>query len=179
MSWILEPLEHAHFQRALMICLLAGFSNGYISAFVVLRKSALQVGSLSHSLLPGLAVGVVLFRDLAGKPFPRRSHRSADRRPWKPVARSKFAHWAGNITGHPLHFRVCGRHPAAGLRTGSNRHRPFSFWQHPVRQRGGSSNGVLGVDGCTAHSHCSETSNHSHAVRARQQPRHLAFRCEL
>ncbi|MEM6912329.1 MAG: metal ABC transporter permease [Verrucomicrobiota bacterium] len=61
MNWLLEPLQYEHFQRALLICVLAGFANGYLSAFVVLRKSALQVGSLSHSLLPGIAVGILLF----------------------------------------------------------------------------------------------------------------------
>jgi len=61
MDWITEPLHHIHFQRALAICVLVGFANGYMSAFVVLRKSALQVGSLSYSLLPGVALGVLLF----------------------------------------------------------------------------------------------------------------------
>lgn len=61
MDWIIEPLHHIHVQRALAICVLVGFANGYMSAFVVLRKSALQVGSLSYSLLPGVAVGVLLF----------------------------------------------------------------------------------------------------------------------
>ncbi|MCB1228728.1 MAG: metal ABC transporter permease [Verrucomicrobiae bacterium] len=61
MDWITEPLQLVHIQRALMICLLAGFTNGYLSAFVVLRKSALQVGSLSQTLLPGIALGVLLF----------------------------------------------------------------------------------------------------------------------
>ncbi len=61
MHWLTEPLQHEHIQRALAICILAGFANGYLSAFVVLRKSALQVGSLSHSLLPGIAVGILLF----------------------------------------------------------------------------------------------------------------------
>ena len=61
MDWIIEPLSYEHFQRALLICVFAGFTNGYLSAFVVLRKSALQVGSLSHSLLPGIGVGILLF----------------------------------------------------------------------------------------------------------------------
>ncbi len=61
MDWISEPLHHVHVQRALAICILVGFANGYMSAFVVLRKSALQVGSLSYSLLPGVALGVLLF----------------------------------------------------------------------------------------------------------------------
>ncbi|MCB1076199.1 MAG: metal ABC transporter permease [Verrucomicrobiae bacterium] len=61
MNWLTDPLQHPHIQRALAICILAGFANGYLSAFVVLRKSALQVGSVSHSLLPGIAIGVLLF----------------------------------------------------------------------------------------------------------------------
>ena len=61
MNWLIEPLQHEHLQRALVVCLLAGMANGTMSGFVVLRKSALQVGSLSHSLLPGVAVGVILF----------------------------------------------------------------------------------------------------------------------
>lgn len=61
MHWLIDPLQHPHIQLALAICVLAGFANGYLSAFVVLRKSALQVGSLSHTLLPGIAVGILLF----------------------------------------------------------------------------------------------------------------------
>ncbi len=61
MDWLLDPLQHTHIQRALVICLLAGFANGYMSAFVVLRKSALQVGLLSQSLLPGVALAIVIF----------------------------------------------------------------------------------------------------------------------
>lgn len=47
-------------KRALLACLLIGFSNGFVSAFVVLRKSALKVGTLSHALLPGIALAVLL-----------------------------------------------------------------------------------------------------------------------
>ncbi len=48
-------------QRALLGCLLIGFTNGYLSAFVVLRRMALLADALSHSLLPGLAVGAIFF----------------------------------------------------------------------------------------------------------------------
>jgi manganese transport system permease protein len=59
-AWLLEPLAHPFNQRALLAALLIGFTNGYASAFVVLRKSALKVGSLSHALLPGIALAVLV-----------------------------------------------------------------------------------------------------------------------
>jgi manganese transport system permease protein len=53
-------LEQPIAQRALLACLLIGFSNGFVSGYVVLRKSSLKLGTLSHSLLPGIAVAVWL-----------------------------------------------------------------------------------------------------------------------
>ena len=52
-----EPIA----RRALLACLMIGFANGFVSAFVVLRKSALKIGTLSHALLPGIALAVMLF----------------------------------------------------------------------------------------------------------------------
>ena len=48
-------------QRALLGCALVGFTNGFLSAFIVLRRLALLADALSHSLLPGLAVGAIFF----------------------------------------------------------------------------------------------------------------------
>ncbi|MFZ9936311.1 MAG: metal ABC transporter permease [Luteolibacter sp.] len=59
-DWLLEPLDHAFNRRAVLAALLIGCTNGYASAFVVLRKSALKVGSLSHALLPGIALAILL-----------------------------------------------------------------------------------------------------------------------
>ena len=61
MDWLLEPFQHAFMQRALVACVLIGFLNGFMGGFVMLRRMALMADSLSHSLLPGLAVGVLLF----------------------------------------------------------------------------------------------------------------------
>ncbi len=47
-------------QRAFLACLMIGFANGFVSAFVVLQKSALKVGTLSHALLPGIALAVLV-----------------------------------------------------------------------------------------------------------------------
>ncbi len=51
---------HAFNQKALLAGALIGFANSYLSGYVVLRKSALMVGSLSHALLPGIAVGIMV-----------------------------------------------------------------------------------------------------------------------
>jgi ABC-type Mn2+/Zn2+ transport system permease subunit len=59
-DWLIEPFQHPFNQRAMLAAMLIGFTNGYASAFVVLRKSALKVGSLSHALLPGIAVAILL-----------------------------------------------------------------------------------------------------------------------
>jgi len=59
-DWLLEPLRHPFNQRALLAALMIGCTNGYASAFVVLKKSALKVGSLSHALLPGIAVAILV-----------------------------------------------------------------------------------------------------------------------
>ena len=47
-----EPLA----QRSLWACGVIGFSNGFVSALVVLRRSSLQIGTLSCALLPGIAL---------------------------------------------------------------------------------------------------------------------------
>lgn len=58
MTWLHDVLQYEFNQRALWAALLIGLTNGYASGFVVLKKSALTVGSLSHALLPGIAVAI-------------------------------------------------------------------------------------------------------------------------
>ncbi len=55
-DFLAEPIA----KRALLACLMIGFANGFVSAFVVLRKSALKIGTLSHALLPGIALAVLM-----------------------------------------------------------------------------------------------------------------------
>lgn len=55
-DFLAEPIA----KRALLACLMIGFANGFVSAFVVLRKDALKIGTISHSLLPGLALAILI-----------------------------------------------------------------------------------------------------------------------
>ena len=61
MSEVMEYLSLPFNQRAFLAAILIGAVNGYFSGYVILRKSALFTGALSHSLLPGMAIGFVLF----------------------------------------------------------------------------------------------------------------------
>ncbi|MEY3395702.1 MAG: hypothetical protein RL346_1938 [Verrucomicrobiota bacterium] len=56
-----EELIHSPFyQRALGAAAFIGFTNGFFSGFVVLRRNALSVSALSHTMLPGIALGILL-----------------------------------------------------------------------------------------------------------------------
>lgn len=60
-DFFLEYLKEPLAQRALLACVMIGFANGFVSGLVVLRKSALQIGTLSCALLPGIATAVLFF----------------------------------------------------------------------------------------------------------------------
>jgi manganese/iron transport system permease protein/iron/zinc/copper transport system permease protein len=55
-----DVLEHGFFQRALAAAALVGFTNGFFSGFVILRRTALSVSALSHTMLPGIAVAILI-----------------------------------------------------------------------------------------------------------------------
>jgi len=47
--------------RPLFAAVLIGFTNGVLSIFIVLRRLSLMADAISHSLLPGLAIAIILF----------------------------------------------------------------------------------------------------------------------
>lgn len=55
-----ELLQSPFYQRAIVTAALIGFTNGFFSGFVILRRSALSVSALSHTLLPGIALGILI-----------------------------------------------------------------------------------------------------------------------
>ncbi len=57
---MMEFFDSQLYQRALVGALLIGFSNGFVSAYVVMNRSPLKLSALSHSLLPGIVLAVWL-----------------------------------------------------------------------------------------------------------------------
>lgn len=57
LQFLSEPIA----QRSLWACATIGFANGLTSALVVLKRSSLQIGTLSCALLPGIAIAILLF----------------------------------------------------------------------------------------------------------------------
>lgn len=54
-------LDYTFNQRAILAVTVIGFSNGALGTLVLLRKNALVISALSHSLLPGIALSLLLF----------------------------------------------------------------------------------------------------------------------
>jgi len=61
----MDLLTNPFFQRALAAAALVGVVNGFFSAVVVLRRNALSVSALSHTMLPGIALGILVTGALA------------------------------------------------------------------------------------------------------------------
>ena len=61
MNEFLQFLGEPIAQRSLWACAVIGFANGFVSALVVLRRSSLQIGTISCALLPGIALAILLF----------------------------------------------------------------------------------------------------------------------
>lgn len=53
-------LDMPFFRRALASAALIGFTNGFVSGFVLLRKSSLTLSALCHTLLPGIVIVVLI-----------------------------------------------------------------------------------------------------------------------
>ena len=69
MDWLFEPFRHEFMQRALFGCAVIGFTNGALSSFIVIRRLALMADAMAHSLLPGVAVALLLFGLMPGTLF--------------------------------------------------------------------------------------------------------------
>ena len=60
-----EMFQSEFFLKALIAGTVIGFSNGFYSGFVNLRRQALSVSALSHTMLPGIALTIWLTGELS------------------------------------------------------------------------------------------------------------------
>ena len=57
---IQEMLQHECMCRALLGGVVIGLTNGFLGSYIILRRMALMADALSHSMLPGLVVGLII-----------------------------------------------------------------------------------------------------------------------
>lgn len=63
-AFLQEIWDQEFMRRALMGGALIGFTNGFLGAFIILRRMSLMADALSHSMLPGLAIGLIVCNGL-------------------------------------------------------------------------------------------------------------------
>jgi manganese/iron transport system permease protein len=68
-SWIVQPLTYGFMQRGLIASILVGMVCAVIGAFIVLRGMAFFGDALSHTILPGVAVGYLVTGGAKGTLF--------------------------------------------------------------------------------------------------------------
>lgn len=66
---ISEMLQHEFMRRALLGGAIIGITNGFLGSYIILRRMALMADALSHSMLPGLAIGLMVAGLNAGSLF--------------------------------------------------------------------------------------------------------------
>ena len=59
-EWLVAPLRHAFMVRALVASVLVGGLCSVVGAFVVLRSMAFLGDAIAHSVLPGIATGMLV-----------------------------------------------------------------------------------------------------------------------
>ncbi len=69
LSWIIQPLTYGFMQRGLIASILVGAVCAVVGTYVVLRGMAFFGDALSHTILPGVAVGYLVSGDARGMLF--------------------------------------------------------------------------------------------------------------
>ncbi|MEO1857857.1 MAG: metal ABC transporter permease [Rubritalea sp.] len=65
MAFIQSVIDNQFMLNALIGAALIGFVNGFFSGFVNLRRNALSVSALSHTMLPGIAIAILITNTLS------------------------------------------------------------------------------------------------------------------
>jgi len=68
-TWFVQPMSYGFMQRGLVASILVGIVCAVIGAFIVLRGMAFFGDALSHTILPGVAVGYLVSGNARGSLF--------------------------------------------------------------------------------------------------------------
>lgn len=68
-TWFVQPMTYGFMQRGLVASILVGIVCAVIGAFIVLRGMAFFGDALSHTILPGVAVGYLVSGNAKGSLF--------------------------------------------------------------------------------------------------------------
>ena len=68
-TWFVQPMSYGFMQRGLVASILVGIVCAVIGAFIVLRGMAFFGDALSHTILPGVAVGYLVSGNGRGSLF--------------------------------------------------------------------------------------------------------------
>jgi manganese/iron transport system permease protein len=69
LSWIVQPLTYGFMQRGLIASILVGTVCAVVGTYIVLRGMAFFGDALSHTILPGVAIGYLVSGDTKGSLF--------------------------------------------------------------------------------------------------------------
>ncbi len=60
LPWLIEPLQHAFMQRALLVSMLVASVCGLLSCYMTLKGWALMGDAVSHAVMPGVVIAYAL-----------------------------------------------------------------------------------------------------------------------
>ena len=69
LEYLLEPFSYEYMQKAMWISATVGGICAFLSAYLMLKGWSLIGDALSHSVVPGVAIGLCLFTPLCFRCF--------------------------------------------------------------------------------------------------------------
>ena len=96
LSFFTEPLAHSFMQRALLMSVIIAVVCSIFSCFLILKGWSLMGDAISHAILPGLAVAILIGLPIAVGTAVRGPSRSSVETGPRSLDRQKIPRWTQN-----------------------------------------------------------------------------------